>query len=168
MTIQDGLELIGRFSLVIAVYFTIPPLLGWLMGFVGYDREGETSAWDYTYSLLIYLVGIPGVISAVLIGYSLFFVRQNLLEVNFLIYFLPVISMTASFFVIGRRVSFDRLPGFDRLTGLMILIALSFLVILALHKLRLIIGFFASMETLAVIGIGVFLLFKYASGKLFK
>ena len=117
---------------------------------------------------MIYLVCIPGVISAVLIGYSLFFVRQNLLEVNFLIYFVPIISMALSFFLIGRRVSFNRLPGFGRLSGLMMMIGLSFLVVLALFKLRLIIGFFGSLESLVVIGIVVFLMFKYASSKLFK
>ena len=50
----------------------------------------------------------------------------------------------------------------------MIMIGLSFLVVLALFKLRLIIGFFASIESLAVIGIAVFVVFRYASAKLFK
>ena len=168
MSLQDLIDLVGNYGLLIAIYFVVPPLSGWLMGYLSYDRNGEIQIWDYVYSVLVYLVGIPGVISSVLIGYSLFFVRQNLLEVNFLIYFLPVISMALSFFMIGRRISFERLPGFDRLAGLMILIGLSFLVVLALFKLRLIIGFFASMETLAVIGIAVFILFQYASAKLFK
>lgn len=143
-------------------------MLVWSLGFITYDREGRIMFIDYAYSILIYLVSIPGVISAVLIGYSLFLVRQNLLEVNFLVYFVPVISMGLSFFLIGRRVSFDRLPGFGRLSGLMIMIGLSFLVVLVLFKLRIIIGFFASMESLVVIGIAVFAMFKYASAKLFK
>lgn len=168
MTIQDGINFIGNYSAFIALYFVIPPLLGWAVGAVPYDREGRVVIWDYVYSALVYLVGIPGMISTVLIGYSLFFVRQNLLEINFLIYFLPIVSMGFSYYVIGRKVSFDRLPGFDRLVGLMILIGLSFLIVLMLFKLRLIIGFFASIETLAVIGIAVFLIFQYASAKLFK
>lgn len=168
MTIQDLIDQLGHYSVFIALYFAIPPLLVWSLGFVAYDREGRIMVFDYAYSVLIYLVSIPGVISAVLIGYSLFLVRQNLLDVNFLIYFVPVISMGLSFFLIGRRVSFDRLPGFGRLSGLMMMIGLSFLVVLALFKLRLIIGFFASMESLVVIGIAVFVMFKYASAKLFK
>jgi len=168
MTIQDLIDQLGHYSVFIALYFVIPPMLVWSLGFVAYDREGRIMFFDYAYSVLIYLVSIPGVISAVLIGYSLFLVRQNLLDVNFLIYFVPVISMGLSFFFIGRRVSFDRLPGFGRLSGLMMMIGLSFLVVLALFKLRLIIGFFASMESLVVIGIAVFIMFKYASTKLFK
>jgi len=168
MTIQDLIDQLGQYSLFIALYFAIPPLIVWSLGFVTYDRDGRIMFFDYAYSVLIYLVCIPGVISAVLIGYSLFLVRQNLLEVNFLIYFVPVISMGLSFFLISRRVSFDRLPGFGRLSGLMIMIGLSFLVVLALFKLRLIIGFFASIESLAVIGIAVFVVFRYASAKLFK
>ncbi len=168
MTIQDLIDQLGHQGPFIALYFALPPLLVWSLGFVAYDREGRIMFFDYAYSVLIYLVCIPGVISAVLIGYSLFLVRQNLLEVNFLIYFVPVISMGLSFFLIGRRVSFDRLPGFGRLSGLMMMIGLSFLVVLALFKLRLIIGFFASLESLMAIGIAVFLMFKYASAKLFK
>jgi hypothetical protein len=168
MTIQDLIDQLGQYGLVIALFFAIPPLLVWALGFVAYDRDGSIVFFDYAYSVLTYLVCIPGVISAVLIGYSLFFVQQNLLEVNFLIYFVPVISMALSFFLIGRRVSFDRLPGFGRLSGLMMLIGLSFLVVLVLFKLRLIIGFFASMESLVLIGIAVFVMFRYASAKLFK
>ncbi|HJL60314.1 MAG TPA: hypothetical protein QF517_00040 [Pseudomonadales bacterium] len=168
MTIQDLIDQLGNYGFYIAFYFVLPPLFGWSLGFVTYNREGRIMFFDYVYSVLIYLVCIPGVISAVLIGYSLFFVRQNLLEVNFLIYFVPIISMALSFFLIGRRVSFNRLPGFGRLSGLMMMIGLSFLVVLALFKLRLIIGFFGSLESLVVIGIVVFLMFKYASSKLFK
>ncbi len=168
MTIQDGIDFIGSYRAVIALYFLLLPLLGWALGFLPYNRHGRVVVWDYGYSALVYLVGIPGMISAVLIGYSLFFVRQNLLEVNFLIYFLPVVSMGVSYYFIGRKVSFDRLPGFDRLIGLMILIGLSFLIVLVLFKLRLFVGFFASIETLALIGVAVFLLFQYASVKLFK
>ena len=168
MTIQNLIDQLGHYSLFVTLYFVIAPLLVWSLGFVPYDREGRIIFFDYAYSALIYLVCIPGVISAVLIGYSLFLVRQNLLEVDFLIYFVPVISMSLSFFLIGRRVSFDRLPGFGRLSGLMMMIGLSFLIVLALFKLRIIIGFFGSLESLVVIGIIVFAMFHYASAKLFK
>lgn len=168
MTIQNLIDQLEHHSLFVMLYFAIPPLLVWCLGFTSYDREGRVVFFDYVYSVLIYLVSIPGVISTVLIAYSLFLVKQNLLEVNILIYFVPVISMVLSFYLISRQVNFDRLPGFERLSGLMMLIGLSFLVVLALFKLRLIVGFFASMESLLVIGIAIFLLFKYAAAKISK
>lgn len=142
-------------------------MLAWLMTRFSVPQEGPLSAWDYGYSVLIYLVGIPGTISVVLIGYSLFMVRQNLLEVDFLVYFMPVISMVVTFLLIGRSSDFDRLPGFERLSGLMMLIGLTFLVVLIIFKLRILVGFFASMESLVAIGIVLFILFKVAAKKLF-
>jgi len=167
VSIQDLLEQIGKYPLFIIGFFALPPMLAWLLAQFGTHKEGPLTAWDYGYSVLIYLVGIPGTISAVLIGYSLFMVRQNLLEVDFLLYFLPVISMLVTFLLISRSSDFDRLPGFERLSGLMLLIGLTFLVVLIIFKLRILVGFFASMESLVAIGIVIFILFKIAAKKLF-
>ena len=167
MSIQDLFEQVGNYPWYIMGFFALPPLLAWIMAQFDITSEGPLTAWDYGYSVLIYLVGIPGTISVVLIGYSLFMVRQNLLEVDFLIYFLPVISMVATFLLIGRYSDLDRLPGFGRLSGLMMLIGLTFLVLLVVFKMRILVGFFASIESLVVIGIVIFILFKVAAKKLF-
>lgn len=167
MSIQDLIELVGNYPVVLVGSFAVPPLLAWLMAQFSTTDGGPLTPWDYCYSVLIYLVGVPGTISMVLIAYSLFMVRQNLLEVNFLIYFLPVISMVVTFLLIGRNSDFDRLPGFERLSGLMMLIGLTFLVLLIIFKLRILVGFFASMESLVAIGIVLFVLFRVAAKKIF-
>ncbi len=167
MSIQDLFELVGSYPLFIMGFFVLPPFLAWLMARFDVSGEGPLTTWDYAYSVLIYLVGIPGTISMVLIGYSLFMVQQNLLEVDFLIYFLPVISMGLTFFMVGRDTDLDRLPGFERLSGLMMLIGLTFLVLLIVFKMRILIGFFASIESLVVLRIVLFILFKFAAKKLF-
>jgi|TARA_Y100000310_G_scaffold344877_2_gene460210 hypothetical protein len=168
MSIQDLFEQVGNYPLIIIGFFALPPLLAWLMAQFTIPKEGPLTAWDYGYSVLIYLVGVPGTVAVVLIAYSLFMVRQNLLEVDFLIYFLPVISMVATFLLIARSSDLDRLPGFERLSGLMMLIGLSFLVVLIIFKLRILVGFFASLESLVAIGIVLFILFKVTARKLFR
>ena len=50
---------------------------------------------------------IPGIMSAVLIAYTLFLTRTNLLQVNLLVYFLPLLGMGLTYYLIGRNVSFD-------------------------------------------------------------
>jgi hypothetical protein len=75
--------------------------------------------------------------------------------------------MIATFTIIGRAVSFDRLPGFGRLWGLMLLIGLTFVVLLLLYKTRILVGFFSSFEALLVLGIVLFGLFDYARRKAF-
>lgn len=167
MSIQDLFEQIGNYPLIIIGFFALPPVLAWAMAQFSVPTEGPLTLWDYGYSVLIYLVGIPGTVSVVLIGYALFMTRQNLLDVDFLIYFLPVVSMVATFLLIGRSSDLDRLPGFERLSGLMMLIGLSFLVVLIIFKLRILVGFFASMESLVGIGIVLFILFKVTAKKLF-
>ena len=69
--------------------------------------------------------------------------------------------------MVGRDTDLDRLPGFERLSGLMMLIGLTFLVLLIVFKMRILIGFFASIESLVVLGIVLFILFKFAAKKLF-
>ncbi len=168
MTAQDLIDGLGAYPAIILGYFALLPAAAWLLGDVPYDRSGARSAWDYCYSVLIYAAGVPGMVSAVLIGYALFLTRSNLLEVNFLVYFVPVIGMGLTYWLIGRRVSFERLPGFGRLSGLMLLIALSFLTVLFIDKLRILVGFFASFEALLGLGVLVFVGFQYAGRKLFK
>lgn len=168
MTIQELIDLLGAYSEWILGIFAVPPAAAWVLGLLPVRRTGPLTFWDYAYSVIIYLVGIPGMISAVLIAYSLFIIRQSLLQVDFLVYFLPVASMAATFYLIKRVVDLDRLPGFDRLSGLMLLIGLTFLVVFVLFKLRILVGFFASLEVLVGLGLVLFVLFKVAVGKLFR
>ena len=167
MSAQELFDLLSQYPLFMLGYFLLPPLLAAALGVLQEVTEGPRSALDYVYSALIYLAGIPGTISTVLIAYALFIVRTNLLEVDFLIYFLPVISMGLTFYLIGRKTDFDRLPGFERLSGLMMLIGLTFLIVLVIFKLRIFIGFFASIESLLLLGLILFILFKVAAKKLF-
>jgi hypothetical protein len=167
MSAQELFDSIGNYPLIILGYFLFPPLLAAGLGVIQQPAAGPRTPLDYIYSGLVYLAGIPGTISTVLIAYSLFIVRTNLLEVNFLIYFLPVISMGLTFYLIGRKTDFDRLPGFERLSGLMMLIGLTFLIVLIIFKLRIFVGFFASIESLLLLGLILFILFKVAAKKLF-
>jgi hypothetical protein len=70
------------------------------------------------------------------------------------------------FGIIGKHANFDDLPGFGRLTGLMLLIAIVSCVTLAIYKLRIFVGFFASIETLVGIAVAVFVLFKVGLARL--
>ena len=168
VTGQELINALGAYPTVILGYFVALPALAWILGDIEYDRQGPRRAWDYCYSVLVYGAGIPGIMSAVLIAYTLFLTRTNLLQVNLLVYFLPLLGMGLTYCLIGRNVSFDRLPGFDRLWGLMLLIALSFLTVLIIAKMRILVGFFASFEVLLGLGVLVFLAFQFAGRRLFR
>lgn len=162
MSINDLLRALGKYKYIILIYFAVIPLFAYLTGLI--DRRQR--AMDYIYSTLIYLSAIPGTVSATLIFYTMFIVKKNLLNVNFFIYFLPVVSMALVFYIISKKVKFDDLPGFGRLSGLMLMIALTSIVTLFLYRVRFFIGFFASIETLLIAGVVIFVLFKVSMAKI--
>jgi hypothetical protein len=120
------------------------------------------------YSVLVYAVCVPGMLSAVLTAYSLFFRNENLLEVNLLVYVLPLVSMIVTLVFVQKNVGFDAVRGFNRLSGLMILIACSFGLALAIHKTHLFVGFFGSIDRLFLLAAGIFGLLKWSGYMLFR
>ena len=99
--------------------------------------------------------------ASVLTAYTLFISRENLLDVNPLVYFLPVVSMVVTLVFIRKNVSFDEVPGFDRLSGLMVMVGCSFAVALAIQKTNIWIFFGGSIERLFILAAGVFALLKW-------
>ncbi|MEM7016476.1 MAG: hypothetical protein AAF512_03935 [Pseudomonadota bacterium] len=168
MSIQELLNLIQGYPEYLLVYFCVPPVLAFFIGFLHGRQRGEATGWKYVYSVLVYLVCLPGIISLSLLAYNLFFIRGNLLEVNALVYFLPVASMILTLVIVAKQASINELPGFGKLSGLMVLLALTFAVLLFVYKTRILIGFFGSFEALLVLGVAVFLAFRWASRKLFS
>ena len=168
MTINDLLQQSDRHPLVLAATFIAPPVVAWGLGRVLPPGRGGSAPWKYLYAVLVYLACIPGMFAGVLTAYGLFFSHQNLLNVNLLVYFLPVVSMVATLVFIRKRVTFDEVPGFDRLAGLMVMIGCSFAVALAIQKTNLWLFFGGSIEWLLALAAGVFALIKWGLYSLFR
>lgn len=167
MSIQDLIDLAQQYPEYLLLYFCVPPVLAFIIGFLHQRQRGDATIWRFAYSGLVYLVCLPGIIALCLLAYNLFFIRGNLLEVNALIYFLPVVSMVVTLIIVGKQSNINNLPGFGRLSGLMTIMALTFAVLLFVYKTRIFIGFFGSFEMLLVLGVVVFMAFRWASRKLF-
>jgi hypothetical protein len=114
------------------------------------------------------MVAVPGMLAAVVVAYTLFFTGENLLDVNLLVYFAPLVSMLVTLALIGKNVSFADIPGFDRLSGLMVLIGVSFAIALAVHRARIWVIFGGSIELVLAIALFLFLLLKWATHMLFR
>jgi hypothetical protein len=169
MTIESLIGEIGQIDIwILLVIFLAPPVLVWILRMLHGRGNGGNSPWNYMYSVLVYLVCVPGMFSCVLTAYSMFFVRQNLLEVNFFIYFFPILCMIATLVFVRKNVHWDQVPGFERLSALMVLIAVSFAIALALQKLRIWIIFGGSIGTILVIAIFCFALLKWGMYMFFR
>jgi len=106
MTVQDFLSVLEQYYGISLFYFSILPVISFIAGL--FYRPGiRVSALDYLYSVLVYLSGIPGILSAVLTFYSMFIVRKNMLEVNIVHYFIPILSMGLVFYLISRKADFN-------------------------------------------------------------
>lgn len=168
MTTREFIQAVDRHPLILLAAFALPPLLAWACGRLHGKDGGSTTPWKYIYSVLVYAACVPGLFAAVLTAYALFFTRENLLDANLLVYFLPIASMVVTLVRIRKNVSFDEVPGFDRLSGLMVMIGLSFAVALAIDKTRIWVWFAGSIGTLFLLALGVFALLKWGCYTLFR
>src|SRR4051812_30633364 len=103
MTINDLIKLANGHLLVLLIFFVAPPIIAWLCGRIHGQGNGGRAPWNYVYSILVYMVCIPGLFASVLTGYELFFQRADLLNVNLAVYFLPIISMVATLILIHKN-----------------------------------------------------------------
>jgi len=165
MSVNDFLIFFGHFQWHLAIYFMALPFICVIFTF-RYRDSVQPGPRAYLFSGLIYLASLPGVSALMLVSYTLFILRGNLLEVNILLYVLPIVSMFGVYGAIARVANFNNLPGFDRLSGLLIIIALVCLSVFFLYRLHFIIGFFGSIEILIGAALVLFVTFKLAAAKL--
>ena len=168
MSTREFIEMAGQHWGVLLAMFLAPPLAAWWCGVAHGHGGGGNAPWKYFYSVLVYLTCVPGTFAAVITAYTLFFTRENLLDVNPLVYFLPMVSMVATLVLIRKNVTFDLVPGFDRLEGLMVMIACSFALALAIQKTNIWIFFGGSIERLFLLAAAIFALLKWGVYMLFR
>ena len=168
MTLRDAIQWASRWSLWISIAFALPPLIAFLLRFIHGKENGRNSPWKYVYSVLVYVVCFPGMFSSVLTAYSIFFEKENLLDVNMVVYLLPPISMAATLILVRKNVSFDDVPGFDRISGLLTMLGVTFVLILVIYKTRILLVFFGSFPMFVALVGGLFALLKWGTYMLFR
>jgi len=167
MTLRELLDLAGGQTTLLLILFGATPVLALMMGLIHGKGRGGLVPWSWFYAFIVYAVCAPGMCMAVVLGYALFFTNENLLDVNALVYIVPVASMVLTLVVVGRNVRFEQIPGFGRLGGLMLILGLSFGMVLALHKTRIWLVFGGGMGNLLLALIGAFILFKVGAHMMF-
>lgn len=168
MTLRQLFEQAGQYWWIVLVLLLIPPMAAWVFSVLHRPEAGVGRTWRYVYSTLVYLACVPGMFAAVVTGYALFFTHENLLDVNVLVYLLPVASMVATLILVGRRVGFAGLPGLGRLWGFMALLGISFVVALFIQKMFVGIFFFGSIFLLFGLAAFAFVLLKWGGYMLFR
>jgi len=122
MTLGEFFTWTGQHPAFFFVYFLGVPLIALLAGLFS-KGEGHLSPWKYLYSVLIYMVSLPGIFAVTLSIYFFLFERRSILDTNLLTQVLPVLSMAATILLIKKQVNLDLVPGFDKISGLILIIS---------------------------------------------
>jgi hypothetical protein len=133
MTLGEFFKLCGENPTLLIGFFLIVPLIALLALFFS-NRQGHLSPWKYLFSVLIYLVAIPGIFAVTLSVYMFLFERRSIMDTNIYTQVLPVVSMLATFILIRRQVDLDLVPGFGKLSGLITILSVLIVVMWIIDK----------------------------------
>lgn len=167
MTLQDIFNQIGQNPTFIILFFVGLPLVTFLALQLSQEASYD-NPWRYFYSSVIYLACIPGIFSITLTIYTMLFEGKSLLNVNFFVYFLPMLSMFATLLILRSRLNLDYIPGFNKLSGLLFMIAAVFSILLLLQRTRIWVLFHGSVWFLIGIFLVLFIVFKVGWERLFR
>jgi hypothetical protein len=133
MTLGEFFEHCSNSPVFLLAFFILIPLIALLALFFS-KGQGHQSSWKYLYSVLIYLVAIPGIFAVTLSIYLFLFERRSIMETNIYTQVLPVVSMLATFILIWKQVDLDLVPGFDKLSGLVAILTVLIILMWVLDK----------------------------------
>ncbi len=166
MTTQDLINLFSGNQYYVLGYFGVIFILSALVTLT-VNRENIGNL-KYLMSFLVYAVAIPGVLSVLLVLYKLLMLRESLLDVSIIAYFVPIIAMVVTLLLLNRKIKLEKLPGFQRLSGLVVIITIAFIIIFILQRTYfgvLILGSF--VQVILVFGV-LMIVLRMAAKKLMK
>jgi len=168
MTINELIAEFQKYDIHYAIYLGLLPAIALIYSFLHKDESGSDKPHKYVYSGLVHLAAFPGVCGIILTCYSLFILQDSLLDVSFVIYFLPVITMILTIYFVSRIVTLGDLPGIERLSGLLMILGVTFVLTLIVLKTRIFIFFGGSIKAFGFILLVLFALIKWGSYKLLR
>jgi len=167
MTVQDLIHWFGNHPKLVLAYFIFLGIIS-LLGLLFVKPERFKSPITYIYTTLVYAVTIPGLLSLVLLLYSFFFLKTNMLQLDLMTYFLPLVSMIVILVIINKTIPMKSIPGFDKLSGLFILIMITFIVTYILQRMFFGVFFVGRFQYLVVFFLALLVGVKIAWDRIIK
>ncbi len=133
MTLGEFFELCGRNPALLLGYFLVIPLIAFLALLFSKD-QGHLAPWKYLYSVLIYMVCLPGIFAVTLSVYLFLFERRSIMDTNMYTQVLPILSMIFTIILIKKQVNLDDVPGFGKLSGLITVISVMMVIMWIIDK----------------------------------
>jgi hypothetical protein len=164
MNIKQIMDATGGNSTIVAIIFITVPLLTLILNKVASPNNGEKQ-WKYIYSGFMYITAVPGIFAGIITLYSLLFLRYNLLSLNVITYYLPIISMVITLAIIRKALTFKEIPGFKRLSGIMVVIGFTFISVIIIERTRIFV--ISSIQGFVILCLAIFFIFRYGMKLIF-
>lgn len=166
MTIRDLLFVLTDHQFIILGYFIL--LLISTLVLAAIVSKSNINYLKYVASVLVYGVCIPGIFSTMITFYMFFILRADIMQLNIIVYLLPILFMISILIIMNKRIGMKLIPGFGKLSALMILIGLSFLLVFVIQRTYFGVVFMGGFLQLLITFAVLFLMLKYAWYKLVK
>ncbi len=165
MTLKDFFDLLSNNPSYILSFFLLVPIAALIGTVIGKGEEGET-IWQSYYSILIFLVAIPGIFAITLSIYLFSFERRSIFDTDIYTQILPIISMIATIFIVKRTVSLDTIPGFGKLSGLIMMIGAALITMWVLEKTHIVVFSYIPVQYALLFIVGLMVVFRVGWSKL--
>jgi hypothetical protein len=166
MTLQEFFDLLAQNPIWILAFFLLIPFTALLAGWMGKD-EGHLTPWKHLYSVLIYLVCVPGIFAVTLSVYLFVFERRSILQTDIYTQILPVLSMVITLLIIRKNVDLKWIPGFDKISGLITIITATLVLMWFVDRTHVWVISFLPFWQAILIFAALLLVVKWGWGKLF-
>ncbi|WP_299434326.1 hypothetical protein [uncultured Aquimarina sp.] len=167
MTVQDFINWFGNNPNLVLGYFAVIIAFS-LIGLLYVKPVNFKPPINYFYGILIYAVTIPGLLALILLLYSFFFLKTNLLQLDLVTYFVPLISMIIALVIINKTIPMSRIPGFGKLSGLFIMIMITFIITYILQRMFFGVFFVGRFQYLVVFFLALLFGLKIAWDRMVK
>ncbi len=160
MTISEFFEATGDRPVLVFAYFGFMIIAAILSGILG-KGEGQDAPWKYLYSVIIYLVCIPGIFAIALNIYLFLFERKSVLDTNIYTQILPFIAMVITLLIIKANVALDKIPGFGKISGFLMILFATMSFMWFLDRVRLFVFSFLPIQYLGMIFLALFVILYF-------
>ena len=167
MNLREFIEWLGHNPAPVFGFFLLMPITALVASILG-RGEGHISPWKYLYTVLVYLVCIPGIFSVALSIYQFLFERGSIMNLDIYTQILPVVSMALTLMLVRRNVAFQDVPGFGRISSLMTMIGSVFVLMWLLDKTRIHVFSYMPIQYLFLSVLALLLLIRYGVSNVFR
>ena len=169
MTLQELFDFLSDRPIWLLSYFLLVPLTALVVNKLSGSKALE-NPWDFIYSVLVFMVAIPGLLAVAFNVYLFLFERRSIFQINIVTQLLPIVSFIATLTIMRKNVVLEQIPGFGKVSSLIVMIFGALGIMWVMDRMRIFFVAFTFMPFQYVIGIfiAVLVIIRLSWKRLFR